>query len=196
MWSRPADRPSGPHLRRARSTLLTAHHKSGIGSLLSVIASHVRSSITFGADAPFHLSPPLLLGFVQILVKSGFLLPSPAAAHHRAGVSRWAGIRWAPPTRVESPRTKLSSEKFRRHAASGGDHRVERARLPSPRRLDLVDRSARRRLLRGTGPCGPTGNETIVSDDEKRVLAVGQPGAFRLDIFEHTNETDRLPKSN
>src|SRR3990170_691107 len=30
---------------------------SGIGSLLSVMASHVRSSITFGADAPYLLSP-------------------------------------------------------------------------------------------------------------------------------------------
>jgi len=28
---------------------------SGIGSLLSVMASHARSSITFGADAPSHL---------------------------------------------------------------------------------------------------------------------------------------------
>jgi hypothetical protein len=35
---------------------------SGIGSLLSVMASHVRSSITFGADAPSHLSPRIYTG--------------------------------------------------------------------------------------------------------------------------------------
>ncbi len=35
---------------------------SGIGSLLSVMASHVRRAITFGADAPYHLSPRIHIG--------------------------------------------------------------------------------------------------------------------------------------
>src|SRR3990172_1922617 len=43
---------------------------SGIGSLLSVMASHVRSSTSSGADAPYHLNPASPLGSVQILVKS------------------------------------------------------------------------------------------------------------------------------
>jgi hypothetical protein len=48
--------------------------------------------------------------------------------------------------------------------------------------------------------CGqpiPKGKETIVPDDEKRILPLGQPGVFRVDIFKHTNAADcQSPKLN
>jgi hypothetical protein len=42
---------------------------SGIGSLSSVMASHVRRSTSFGADAPYYLSPASTQAFLQIAQK-------------------------------------------------------------------------------------------------------------------------------
>src|SRR5713101_1686054 len=50
---------------------------SGIGSLLSVMASHVRRSTSSGADAPYPLSPASTQASVQILVKSAKIIPRP-----------------------------------------------------------------------------------------------------------------------
>jgi hypothetical protein len=48
--------------------------------------------------------------------------------------------------------------------------------------------------------CGqliPKGKETIVPHDEKRILVLGRPGEFKLEIFKHANEADCQPtKSN
>jgi hypothetical protein len=46
----------------------------GIGSLLSRMESHARGLLTFGADAPYHLSPASTKGAGQILVKSAFFI--------------------------------------------------------------------------------------------------------------------------
>src|SRR5712692_11535288 len=68
---------------------------SGIGSLLSVMASHVRRAITFGADAPYHLSPRIHTG---VRTDSGEDREIRSGARQREGPgppgAPWAGACW------------------------------------------------------------------------------------------------------